>query len=70
MSSRLMDQLLDTLDFTPSIPGLTVIEPVTVLERNLAAAEYDRACRTEAAKGGADMDEIGQWAIDHPEALK
>lgn len=68
--SRLMDQLLDPLEFVPCIPGLEVIEPQTVLERNLAAAEYERACKTEAAAGGADMDEIAQWAVDHPEVCK
>lgn len=67
--SRLLDNLR-SLNFVPSIPGLDVIEPTTTLELNLAAAEYERACRREAAAGAHDMDEIAQWAEDHPEVVR
>jgi hypothetical protein len=68
--SRLMDSLLPPLTWAPSIPGLEVIEPQTVLDRNLAAAEFERACKAEASAGAQDMDETGQWAVDHPELLR
>lgn len=68
--SRLLDRLLDPLEFQPSIPGLEVIEPDTVLKRNLAAAEYARACKVEAEHGAKDMDDVGQWAETHAEVLR
>jgi hypothetical protein len=68
--SRLLDRLLEPIEYVPCIPGLTVIEPETVLERNLAAADFERACKSEAAKGGADMDDTAQWAVEHPEICR
>lgn len=68
--STLLDRALGAIDFTPSIPGLEVIEPDTVLKRNLAAAEYERACKVEAEHGAKDMDDVGQWAETHAEVLR
>jgi hypothetical protein len=68
--SRLLDRLLEPIEYVPCIPGLTVIEPETVLERNLAAAEYERACKREAAAGAQDMDETAAFAVRHPEVVR
>lgn len=65
--SRLMHSVIK---WEPSIPGLEVIEPETVLQRNLAALEYERACKVEAEHGAKDMDDVGQWAETHAEVLR
>lgn len=52
--SRLLDELLE---YEPSIPGLLVTEPETVLAVNLAWAEWDGAV--------AAMDEVGAYATKH-----
>ena len=65
--SHLLDRLLD---YTPSIPGLTVIEPDTILKRNLAALEYERACKVEADHGADAMDSMGAWAAANQEIVR
>jgi hypothetical protein len=58
------------IQFVASIPGLEVIEPDTILKRNLAAAEYARACQVEAEHGAKDMDDMGDYAVAHPEVVR
>ena len=59
--SRLLDLLLP-LEFTPSIPGLEVTEPLTELQKNLAALEFTAAC--------AAFDDCGDFAMAHPEVVR
>jgi hypothetical protein len=60
--SHLLDRLLKSIDFQPSIPGLVVTEPETVLEVNLAWSEWDGAVKA--------MDECGAYAVAHPEICR
>jgi hypothetical protein len=50
------------LNYEPSIPGLEVIEPKTLLDQNLALIDF--------RKYYGDMDEMGQYATQHFEELK
>lgn len=59
--SRLLDRLLEPLDFEPSIPGLTVIEPPADLVP-LSWLAWDDAVRAQ--------DDMGAFAVAHPEVVR
>lgn len=44
------------LEFTPSIPGLLVTEPKSVLDENLARIAFAAAERELSARGFSEMD--------------
>jgi len=61
---------LAALEYEPSVPGLEVIEPQSVLDENLAQLAFEEAERFLVRQGFAEMDAMSVYAEPRAEALK